>query len=470
MRYISRFKNSIRASSIYSLAFILTFALAGSLMSVEEAEAQRTITLSVDRDTGTEGDQNTVTEGETYDGTTLESGITFTLTATRTGVNAADTVTVKLPADDADNFAITQSGTIIEGTGDARTLKILFPENSLQDLMSTATFTLSATDDGIFEAPHKITFTGTALNNVFVVSTAITLNDDDHELELMASETEIAEDGGKKKVTVTATLTKGTRATNINIPVTVSTSRFYTLSENSFNIEIEAQETMGTGSFEITPANNVTYDGSQKITIDVGTTTLAFKGPVTIALNDDEKLPDLKLSASPDKISEGGGGRRVTVTASLEGGVTLSTSTRVAVSITPNSGEYGLSANAMSITIPANRTSGTGRVTITPVNDPAYEPPMDIDISASATLVADDSGSKRSASTKVTLVDDDHTVTLSASPSTIKDADAETTGSQPTEVTVTATLTSPAAVEETVLVTVPDATGNPRRVHRWQRY
>ena len=85
MRYISRFKNSIRTSSIYSLAFMLTFALAGSLMSVEEAEAQRTITLSVDRDTGTEGDQNTVTEGETYNGNTLESGITFTLTATRTG-------------------------------------------------------------------------------------------------------------------------------------------------------------------------------------------------------------------------------------------------------------------------------------------------------------------------------------------------------------------------------------------------
>ena len=47
MRYISRFKNSIRASSVYSLAFMLTFALAGSLISVEEAAAQREITLTV---------------------------------------------------------------------------------------------------------------------------------------------------------------------------------------------------------------------------------------------------------------------------------------------------------------------------------------------------------------------------------------------------------------------------------------
>ena len=369
---------------------------------------------------------------------------------------AEDVVTVKLPADDEGNFAITGNG--ILGTGAERTLEITFSDGVSQ-LTNIATFTLSATDDGIFEAPHKITFTGTALNNVFVVSTAITLNDDDHELELMASETEIAEDGGKKKVTVTATLTKGTRATNINIPVTVSTSRFYTLSESSFNVEIEAQKTMGTGSFEITPANNVTYDGSQKITIDVGTTTLAFKGPVTIALNDDEKLPDLKLSASPDKISEGGGGRRVTVTASLEGGVTLSTSTRVAVSIAPSSGQYSLSQSAMSITIPANRTSGTGRVTITPVSDSEFELPEPIKISASATLVPGDSDSDVKAMTTVTLIDDDHTVTLSASPSTIKDADPVADDSQPTEVTVTATLTSPAAVEETVLVKVPEAPG-----------
>ena len=37
MRYISRFKNSIRASSVYSLAFMLTFALAAGLTTYEEA-------------------------------------------------------------------------------------------------------------------------------------------------------------------------------------------------------------------------------------------------------------------------------------------------------------------------------------------------------------------------------------------------------------------------------------------------
>ena len=40
MRYISRFKNSIRASSVYSLAFMLTFALAAGLTTYEEAAAQ----------------------------------------------------------------------------------------------------------------------------------------------------------------------------------------------------------------------------------------------------------------------------------------------------------------------------------------------------------------------------------------------------------------------------------------------
>ena len=37
MRNITRFKNSIRASSVYSLAFMLTFALAAGLTTYEEA-------------------------------------------------------------------------------------------------------------------------------------------------------------------------------------------------------------------------------------------------------------------------------------------------------------------------------------------------------------------------------------------------------------------------------------------------
>ena len=48
MRYISRFKNSIRASSVYSLAFMLTFALAAGLTTYEEAAAQPSVTLTVD--------------------------------------------------------------------------------------------------------------------------------------------------------------------------------------------------------------------------------------------------------------------------------------------------------------------------------------------------------------------------------------------------------------------------------------
>ena len=49
MRYISRFKNSIRASSVYSLAFMLTFALAAGLTTYEEAVAQNpSVTLSAD--------------------------------------------------------------------------------------------------------------------------------------------------------------------------------------------------------------------------------------------------------------------------------------------------------------------------------------------------------------------------------------------------------------------------------------
>ena len=76
MRYISRFKNSIRASSVYSLAFMLSFALAAGLTTYEEAAAQPSITLTVSptslgEDVGDDlcrSDRDTVRWGDTCSG------------------------------------------------------------------------------------------------------------------------------------------------------------------------------------------------------------------------------------------------------------------------------------------------------------------------------------------------------------------------------------------------------------------
>ena len=180
MRYISRFKNSIRASSVYSLAFMLTFALAGSLISVEEASAQREITLSVDPESVMEGvDQMTITVTATR---------VFPLddVGTPLAIDSADTLTVKIPDDEEGNFSITE-GVNIEGTGDGRTLEVIIPDEC-KIWEGSNTFQITTVDDNVFEAYKKLTLSGTAENsNSFVVPATLELQDDDQELTLSAN-------------------------------------------------------------------------------------------------------------------------------------------------------------------------------------------------------------------------------------------------------------------------------------------
>ena len=439
MRYISRFQNSIRASSIYSLAFMLTFALAGSLISVEEAAAQREIELSVMPESVMEGvDQMTITVTATRD-TTLAS---------------ADTLTVKIPDDEEGNFSITE-GVNIEGTGKGRTLEVVIQKNAEE---GSNTFQITTVDDNVFEAYKKLTLSGTAENsNSFVVPATLELQDDDQELTLTATPDAIKEDGGQKRITVMATLA-ASRGIDTAIPVNISQkSGSYTLNKTSLMIDVDAGDTMGTANFDITPVDDNVYNGAVKIEVTLASSSnLAVRGPATITLNDDEELPALALSASPERIGEGQGARRVTVTATLKDGVLLPTSTRVNVTIGTNAAQYSLSTAALAITIPANQSSGQARVNITPVNDAVFEADATevVTFTGNATLVAGDAGSARTASTKVSIADDDHEVALMVSQGTVTGADDETV------VTVTATLSRPANRALTIPVMAPDSGGD----------
>ena len=169
----------------------------------------------------------------------------------------------------------------------------------------------------------------------------------------------------------------------------------------------------------------------------------------TITLTDDEELPTLKLSAVPDMVGEGGGGQRLTVTASLEDGVVLPTATTVAVEVEENADQYSRSTAMLSIVIPANQRSGTGSVTITPVPDVIFDENLSIELKGTATLVEGMDGTKQTAMTTVTLIDDDHTVTLSVSPASIPEIGGDH------DVTVTATKVREAVQDEMIEVMVP---------------
>ena len=260
------------------------------------------------------------------------------------------------------------------------------------------------------------------------------------------------EEDGKKTVTVTATLREA-RTTDIMIPVTISTNAtYYNLSRSALSIGIDATDMSGKSTFTLTPVNNETWNGDQKITVTLGSgSDLVLRDDATITVVDDEKLPAMALSTDPEKVAEGGGAQRVTVTATLKDGVLLPTATTVSVTIKDNADQYALSGTELSIRIPANQESGSGSVTITPVSDNIFEAAAtSIAFTGKAQLVADVDGSKREASASVTITDDDHQFTLSASPAVVDKGEAK-------DVTVKATLVRPAVREVMIQVMVPDA-------------
>ena len=176
MRYISRFKNSIRASSVYSLAFMLTFALAAGLTTYEEAAAQAPIKLSADHDSSTDGNQTDIPE---------DTPRTFTITATLDGpANAtgagAIMVTVKIAPIDSTRYVA--SGGNLDA---ALTATIEIRENELTGTLTNVTITPE--DDGIFHSDLKINITGEATGR-FVEPTSLTLLDNDQDVTLSFAE------------------------------------------------------------------------------------------------------------------------------------------------------------------------------------------------------------------------------------------------------------------------------------------
>ena len=324
----------------------------------------------------------------------------------------------------------------------------------------TGTFTITPVRDTIFEAHQTITLKATATliagddDTKREATATVTLEDDDHEVTLAIDPTSVSEDGGTEEITVTATLTDDRRS-DIAIPVIISqSSAYYSLSASAIEIEIDAGDTTGDETFEITPDDNETYNGNQRITISVDGTKsdLVLRDTAVLTLEDDEGLPDLVLSVSPSMISEGGGGERVMVTATLEDGVLIPTTTTVAVEVAEDDDQYSLSSNALTIQIPANATTGQGSITITPVDDILFEAHQAITFTATAELVAGDDDAERETTATVTLQDDDQEVTLSLSRSEVPELGGDH------DVVVTAKLVRPSPIDVMVEVRIPSQT------------
>ena len=443
MRYISRFKNSIRASSVYSLAFMLTFTLAAGLTTYEEAAAQPSIKLSVMPDS--------IDEDQTG------GSLSVTITAQASAGFADNTNVVLLTIGGSatrdedttfemgDDYRISDSAFNADGK-----IEITIDDPSdiggvtgVQNSSGSVTFQMELNDDGAFERPESIDISG-ALSGSFVTGTSIELLDDDYDITLTTDNPSISENAAEpESVEVTATL-----ASMRTSPVTVSlnfsgtaTSSYYTAG-GTHSITIGARNTTGTATVTVDPNDNDTYGGDQTIIVGGTSGDLQVKPAPAVSISDNEEMPDVKLTLDPSTINEDAGLTRVTAEAELDGDALESTLTvklnvvapdadNLDATSTASSDDYDL-GGTQSISISAGSKSGSTVLLFTPDDDPRFEGDVN-----EIVVIVTDSGDMvdMEGRATITIVENDFDLVLSLDTSMVsEDSD------DPVELELTATL------------------------------
>ena len=405
---------------------------------------------------------------------------TVTVRAVRSGINTGSARTLTIADDDETGVVVSPAAlTLAEGATSAYTVALASePTASVtvtvssdnEDVTAGGPLTFTASDWSTAQTvtvaaaqdanatDDTATLTNTAAGGGYDGESAgvtVTVTDDDTAptaITLTAAPGSVLESASGTTVTVTATL-DGSVTLGAATEVTVSvgggsaTSGTDYAEVDSFTVTIPAERTSGTGTFNLTPTQDSIAEGDE--TIDVtGAATGFTVTKAEMTLTDDEAAPTaITLTVSPVSVGEDDGQTEVTVTATLDGSVTLGTATEVTVSVgggTATSGTDYAEVDAFTVTIPKEAASGTGTFTLTPTNDSVVEGDETIDVTGAA-----DGFTVTKA--QVTLTDDDTAptaITLTASPASVSESASETT------VTVTATLDGSATLLTTTEVTV----------------
>ena len=361
----------------------------------------------------------------------------------------------------------------------------------------SAPFTLTPVDDTLVEGTEIVSVDGTA-TGLTVNGADVALTDDDSAsptesqptespptIDLSASPSSVSEGAGATAVTVTATFSNaGTYPTDTTVTVSVgdsadsATSGTDYAAVTDFTVTIPAGRTSGSAPFTLTPVDDTLVEGTEIVGVDGTATGLTVNG-ADVALTDDdsappteskptenqptESPPTIDLSASPSSVSEGAGATAVTVTATFSNAGTYPTDTTVTVSVgdsadSATSGTDYAAVSDFTITIPADRTSGSAPFTLTPVDDTLVEGTEIVSVDGTATGLTVNGAD-------VALTDDDSapptenqptesppTIDLSASPSSV----SEGTGATPVTVTATFSNAGTYPTDTTVTVSVGD--------------
>ena len=322
---------------------------------------------------------------------------------------------------------------------------------------ATGTFTLTPINDSQYEFNQYISITGIA-PHLSVNGTRVLLDDNDGDISISMNldKTSVSESGGAQQVKVTLTDNRDNYNGDPELTVKVgrtgdtATSGTDYAAVDDFTMKIYSAskfQLSAEHTFTLTPTNDSTPEGTEKITVYADDWYGAVVGEGVISLTGDDG-GSITLSTNTSSVSEGASATTVTVTATADKQQPAARTMTVYVG---NSGsatygeDYSSDNISFTLMIQKYQTSGTANFTLTPIQDKLVEGNETIGISAGLAGFS-------ITGTSVTLSDDDTApaVNLSVSPTSVAESASGTT----VDVTAAFSNTSVYDADKTVTVAV----------------
>ena len=255
-----------------------------SLHGVAPVKVQVTDDESASTEVALSVNPMTVSEGE--------GGTTVTVRAALNGAPRLGSTPVKVAVGRTRDSAT--EGTDYETVDD---LTVTIPEGLTS---ATERFTLTPTDDDVVESDKTVTVSGTTTaSGITTVNPAtLTITDDDvppDTIELKVSPSSVAENAGETDIMVTAAFPQGSTTlstpTVVNVTLAAATAQTADFTPvQPFNVTIPASARSGTATFQFTPNDDTSMEGSETVTVS-GTTTasgITTINPATLTIIDDD--------------------------------------------------------------------------------------------------------------------------------------------------------------------------------------
>ena len=367
----------------------------------------------------------TVTDDET-----VSTGVVLTVNPSRLSESAGSTtITITATLNQAPrnvatvlSLSVGESGdTALEGTDYATVGGLTLTIGASQTTGTTA-FQLNPTDDDLDEGGESLTVDG-SVSGLTVTSTSVTIRDNDTAGVTVSPATLTVAEGGSSSYTVVLT---SKPSGNVTVTPSRTGSADVTFSPSPLTFTANnwsTAQTVTVAAAEDTDALNDTATLSHAVSgADYGTVTASS---VAVTVTDDETVSTgVVLSVNPATLSEGGGAKLITITASLNH-APRNVATALSLSVgasgdTALEGTDYATVGGLSLTIGAGATSATKTFTLTPTNDDRDED--------NETLTVDGSVSGLSVTAATVTITDDDPAGVTVSKATLTVTEQDSTG------------------------------------------